>query len=334
MYNAFLVCFRKDFILAGFLVVGDKLSLVYFDYQMAMATASGSGGQKNNSREGTAIIYVINSPYVRPLRVLHHSLLENSSLAECDVVIITDDPLVADDPFIKKIATKIELITHLQLDDFAHIRGDRIDAKLATSFAPKYTFLKLLMFNERGYRRHIFIDADMLCVNTVDEALLCQDVDVKAVFEYGKHTFPSPREALEIPSYSRSDSLDYIRRHSGHRVQPIAPINSGFLVLQGKGISDTHFEKALRLASTKAFPNEQSLTMEIIRSQGLSFMRLPIWYNCRRRVFSSLGESYFEEVSSQVKLLHYTPGKPWKMRDSELRNYDKIWHQYESTLAA
>lgn len=298
-----------------------------------MATPAGLGSQQTGFCEGTAIIYVINSLFLHPLRVLHHSLVKNSSLASCDVIVITDDPVVSDDPFVKTIATEVEFIKQTQLDDFRRIRGDRINTRLATSFAPKYTFLKLLIFKERGYRRHIFIDADMLCVNTLDEKLLQMDVDVKAVFEYGKHTFPSPNEAREIPKYKRSDSLGYIRKYSGHEVQPIAPINSGFLVLQGKGISDKHFEKALCLASARAFPNEQSLTAEVIRSQELSFMRLPIWYNCRRRVFSSLGESYFEDVKDQIKLLHYTPGKPWKMRGSELRNYDQIWYQYESSLA-
>lgn len=280
----------------------------------------------------TAVLHVLNREFLRPLRVLRASLREHGALQNCPTIVVTDDAEVANDPFVRHLAHDIEHISPREASVFSTIRPERIAEGLRTSFAPKYTFLKLLMFKQRGYERHVFLDADMLCLTPMDDALLAAPYDVKAVREMGATAFPTARETPRAPF--PQTGLAWVREHGKPSPAPVQGINSGFVVLQGKAIDDGLFEQAIELGTQGAFPNEQSLTTEVIRQGRLSFLRLPLWYNARRRIFASLGEEFFEEVRERVVLLHYTPGKPWKMSDEEFRSYDVVWRATEERARA
>lgn len=278
----------------------------------------------------TAVLYVLDAAFIRPLRVLHESLKRHNTLQNCPVVVITNDPIAAKDRYIRSIAHSVELVDASTLRQLGRIRGDRIAASLSVDFAPKYTFLKLLMFKERGFKRHIFMDADMLCMQPLDEELLAGPAAVKAVREFGASLFPirdEPRAAT-FPDAG----LRYIEEHSTPLRCPIPQINSGFVVLQGAAISEQLFEAAIELGATVAFPSEQTLTTEIIKRRRLDFLRLPIWYNARKRLFTSLGESFYADAQRRIHLLHYTPGKPWKVPSSIHGTWDRQWLQLESLM--
>ncbi|MDQ1080856.1 hypothetical protein [Pseudoroseomonas cervicalis] len=272
---------------------------------------------------GTAILHVLNRDYLLPLRVLRHSLMRQGAFEGCPTVIITDDPVVAEDPFIRRIAASIEMFDAARLARFAQIRGERINPALHAGFAPKYTFLKLSMFQDRGYDRHIFLDADMLCLRTPDAALLTGPQPAKAVEEYGASTFPIGQEPRREDAQAVSEA--YLAEHDQPALRPIRGINSGFVVLERPLLSQAAFDGALALASTTAFTNEQNLTTRTIAGSGTPFLRLPVWYNARRRIFGSLGPAHFETVRDRIVFLHYTPGKPWAMGPRSVRAWDRLW---------
>lgn len=282
----------------------------------------------------TAIVYVLNSDFLRCTKVLHYSMIANSGISGCDVIVITDDPLVAEDKVINRIASGIELLSSDDLKLFSGIKGDRIDPNLKTEFAPKYTFLKLFIFKKRKYKRHIFIDGDMLCLGTFDVDLLGGSFDTKAASEIGASIFPVRKELATTKEDARKAADQYVSEYALPLACDIPGINSGFVVLQGPALSDDHLARALELSAANSYPNEQSLTTDTIRSSGLSFLRLPLWYNARRRMFASQGQDFFDRHRQEIVLMHYTPGKPWKMTESELRPWDRVWLDYEDRSLA
>jgi lipopolysaccharide biosynthesis glycosyltransferase len=188
------------------------------------------------------------------------------------------------------------------------------------------------LFKERGFQRHIYIDADMLCLKPLDEDLLSAPFTAKAVREYGASIFPTRKEQKRDSFPDRA--LQYVEEHGTPRAAEIVGINSGLLVLERAALRDELFEAAISVGREGAFPSEQALTTEVIRQQQLSYLRLPLWYNARRRIFASLGEEFFQEVRDRIVLLHYTPGKPWKMSDAEVRVWDRLWLDCEERSRA
>ncbi|EFH12117.1 hypothetical protein ACFFMP_04550 [Pseudoroseomonas cervicalis] len=273
--------------------------------------------------ENTAILHVLNRDYLLPLRVLRHSLMRQGAFEGCPTVIITDDPVVAEDPFIRRIATRIEFFDAARLAAFAPIRGERIDPRIHAGFAPKYTFLKLSMFQDRGYDRHIFLDADMLCLRAPDAALLTGPQPAKAVQEYGASVFPIGQEPRPENAQAIADA--YLAEYGAPCVTPIRGINSGFVVLERPLLAQAVFDRAIAHASGTAFPNEQNLTTRVIADSRQPFLRLPLWYNARRRIFGSLGPAHFETIRDRIVFLHYTPGKPWAMGPKSVRSWDRLW---------
>ena len=268
----------------------------------------------------TGVLHVLDSKFLRPFKVLRFSLFEQQTLQNCPVIVISDDEAVVNDPFVNGVADSVEHVTREQIAVFSGIRGDRIAEKLATHFAPKYTFLKLLMFKDRGFRRHLFIDADMLCLRPIEDELMSSPFDAKAVREFGASVFPARRDPR--PDDWPAATYRYIEEHSVPIQTPVTGINSGLVVLEGEGMGDYIFDAAIKAANADSFPSEQALTTAMISARGLSYLRLPIWYNARRRMFASLGDDFFDRVRDQIVLLHYTPGKPWKMSEAEIRIWD------------
>ncbi|WP_313443930.1 glycosyltransferase [Brevundimonas sp.] len=277
----------------------------------------------------TALIFVLNRKYVRPLKVLLFSLAENASLQDCPIIVVTDDERVAKDPFIRRVAERIELMDQEGLSVFSSIRGEKIAEKSRVAFAPKYTFLKFMTFLERGFKRHIFIDADMLCMSALDEALLTQPYDVKAMKEVPSSKFPIREESRA--KFDREEAIRLVFR--ADKPQENAPgtgINSGFMVLQDRAISNSVFELAIEVASSDAYAAEQPATSEVIRRiDGGRFLEMPIWYNARRRVFECLGPAFFLEHQESIKLLHFTPGKPWVLGSRDEDFLDRLWLDWE-----
>jgi lipopolysaccharide biosynthesis glycosyltransferase len=279
----------------------------------------------------TARVHILDRKYLRPLKTLHHSLEKHGTLQNCPVVIITNDPEVASDSFVRRIAERVVFLTDKDLEIFARIRGDKVNQRMKTKFAPRYTFLQLTMFRPLGFSRHVTMDCDMICLGPLDEALLAGPEDIKAVQEYGGKTFPYGEEPK--PANFPARSYAYVENYSQPQVvsmKEAPPFNGGFVVLQGQGISEDLFHEAIRLSEEEPYEGAQVLTYETLRRAGVSYLRLPIWYNARRRMFQSLGSEFFAEHRQDVRLLHFTPGKPWILPEAEHQDWDRLWLAYEN----
>lgn len=274
----------------------------------------------------TALIFVINQKYLRPIKVLFYSLMKQNSLQGCDIIIVTDDRIVERDRFLRRIAKTIEFYDEASLSVFSTIIGDKIPEKSRVAFAPKYTFFKFVGFKPRGYKRHVVIDADMLCLHPLDEEMLALPYSAKAMFEVKGPRFPIREEPVTNRRYSEKAAIAYLEQRSLAVPNParIEKVNSGFVVLQDDAISDVVFERAITIASTDAFGQEQAATTKVLESLE-SFLRLPMWYNTRRRVFESLGQGLYEAYADRMFLLHFTPGKPWIRAKADHDYLDRIW---------
>ena len=96
----------------------------------------------------TAIIFVMNWKYIRPLKVLLYSLYKQNSLQNIPIIMVTDDKRVLHDPFVRAVCHSIEFMGEEELAPFSSIRGEKIAEKSKVAFAPKYTFLKFSIFKE------------------------------------------------------------------------------------------------------------------------------------------------------------------------------------------
>lgn len=281
-------------------------------------------------RNDTALLFVINRKYVRPLKVLLFSLMQNNSFSSCPIEIFTDDSTVLADPFVRNIATNVVYVPSKELVVFNTINGDNINSKLKTKFAPKYTFLKFVNFLSRGYRRHVCMDADMLCVNPIDEVLLSSPFDAMAMMEVPSSKYPIRNESRD--RFDLEQTMTFTRDAMIARERVLdRPINSGFMVLADRAISDEVFRSAVRIASEAAFVAEQPATTETLRRiSNIKFQELPIWYNLRRRVIECLGPKFYFEYESEIRIIHYTPGKPWGVFNDRNPDFlDGIWYCWE-----
>ncbi|MGE3250449.1 MAG: hypothetical protein AB7J28_11490 [Hyphomonadaceae bacterium] len=273
----------------------------------------------------TALILVLNRKYLTPAKVLLYSLSHQRTLQGCALVIITDDARVAADPFFTAYAHEIVLLSADDLAPLGAIRGDAIDPALRVSFAPKYTFLKLFALKPRGYARHIVLDCDLVCLGAADEDLLARAFPAKAALETRGADFPLPGEIGLTLDALKAKRIVNAREAPIECAAPAKRINSGFLVLEPPMIAQETFARALELAASEPFDQEQALTTRLIREVASSFCTLPIWCNAKRRVFESLGEDFFQANRGKIQFLHFIPGKPWNARPEEHTYLDRIW---------
>lgn len=272
-----------------------------------------------------ALAFVFNSDFLVGFQVLCYSLAVHRTLTDLPILIITEDKVVLDDPFVRMVADKTKLATEEEIRSFSSISSEKVDKRLQLEWIPKYTYMKWLMFDDYGFDNLIFIDTDIVCLNSIDELDELNGADLFGCPVFSKDIISKREELLGTDASDQSIKDFSCSEHpAGSR------LNTGVMVVGDKLLTETFRKGLIEYAEAGSFSVEQAALREYIRKKTSFRMEMisPL-YNFKHDFIQLLSVKSQVEIISRVKLLHYAgaAGKPWETRAPTTLS-DFIWHCY------
>ncbi len=266
-----------------------------------------------------AVIFLLDSAYLPGLKVLAYSLRHAIAANTHDILILTNDPRVAQDDTVKRLATNIQVFSDEDIARIKTVDSSRVKPRFRHSELGKYTFLKFLSFADFGYDHHIFLDVDMICLDPGFRfGDLTGNFDFAAAPTLGKRFFQDvtdPQIALE--KVQRADS----RKHGINR-----SMNSGVFFASSSVLGQDSVSRLITIGRESASRLEQQITLAFIQqTPDIRFCSLPIRYNFVELAARLVGPQGFRTVSPVF--LHYnSPRKPWQS-GSPTDWVAQLWHE-------
>lgn len=282
-----------------------SLRTVFAMLEDAVPAASRSGAG------GTGLFFVLNSGFLRPFHVLVYSLARNGSLLDLPVVVISEDAKLADDPVVAAVADRFVLAGAQEIAQFAGISDRKVEEGLRLGWIAKYTFLKWLVFADHGFRRHVYLDADMLCLNPCDGLAELADADLYAAPVFDKKLTRDPQGWMR-PLGERERRVAHFLE-SGNRTS----LNSGVMVANHRLLDGTFRRRLIALAESEPVPVEQLVIRRLLRDGAdYTFGPLPPLFNFNHGFLAAMGVPRQLRLLGAMKLLHFVGGglKPWSVR--------------------
>lgn len=264
------------------------------------------------------MIFLLDSAYLPGLRTLAYSLRNALAEKTHDVLVLTNDPRVAEDALVKHIAHDVHVLSDEDIAKIKTVDADAVTPEHRHAEFGKYTFLKFLAFKDFGYDHHIFLDVDMVCLDpTFRFSDLVADCDFSAAPTMGLRFF------ADTPT--QADAIEKIEYVIATRFSPRRPINSGTFFVGRSLLSDASVGRLIRIGHESAFPLEQQITQQFVqRTPGIRFHSLSVQYNFVERAARRIGREAFHAFAPVF--LHYNQNaKPWQ--EASPRDWvTDFWH--------
>jgi lipopolysaccharide biosynthesis glycosyltransferase len=252
-----------------------------------------------------ALAFVLNAAFLPGLFALLKSMYQHRTLIDLPVLIITEQPEMLNDPGIKKVCDRTRVISADEIGAFSHISSRKVIERLKLDWIPKYTYLKWLMFDDYGFEQLIFIDADIVCLNPIDELL-----DLKIADLYGCPMFTN--NLIDIGNDPEVTSENVIR--FAKNPQPASKrLNTGVLVVNKRLLSSDFREELIEFTAKGEYSVEQAALRTFLRESGRAFQIISPLYNFRHSFLAHVMAKDRFSLLSQIKLFHFAGGrvKPW-----------------------
>ena len=291
-------------------------------------------GQCDNQTEeqSVCLMFLLDNSFLEAFKTLIYSLHKEESLIELPIVIITNDCKVLANDFVKSVAADIHYLTEDDLSVFAGMSNEKVSKKYRINYAPKYTFLKFFVFKNYGYKNHIFLDCDLLCLNSATQLLsFCGEVDFaitpnrdrRKLREFFNHngSIISPNDAIkEYENYLLKSNYS------------LNEVNSGVMVIGERFIGDEIFNALVTLAKIEPYSKEQDVTNNLLYFfEDLKWKYLHPRYNVLKTLLDLIDETTFKRDRDEMVFIHYlTTNKPW-LKDPEAEELgwlDSLWWDY------
>lgn len=277
-----------------------------------------------HAKSNDALVFVFNSDFTKGAHVLWYSMIVQKTLLDNPILVLSNEEEVLNDPLVKLASDKSILVTDTDIEKFSKISSSKVEAKLRLEWIPKYTFLKWMMYQDYGYDKHIFIDADMLCLQPLDELTALDEGDFVAA------------PVFDLENISRNGSFEKNLMSFVEDQRPkTTRVNTGLTVVNKKCMTSSFFEELLRFASDHAFPNEQKAVREFVLSKpDLQLSTISPSYNFHYNYICRAVPTAQLDLISKVKILHYVGGKakPWQ-HDRWDSIPHALWHSFAMRLA-
>jgi lipopolysaccharide biosynthesis glycosyltransferase len=278
-----------------------------------------------------AVIFLFDRKYIEPFKVFTHSLRHALDDSQEDLVVLTDDDEVERDAFVSAIGAKVLRLTSGDIERLRTINSRRIRGAYRTEKVSAYFLLKFYLFKELGYDYHIFLDADMLCL---DPHFAFGDLDLGADFCCARTLGQTAlglvkgEEFVSRPDNVRRAALEATLRHLGRPAKRENQINSGVMFMAGKMLGDHVVSELIQMATADAFRLDQDVIHEyILRHPDISFASLSVAHNFPTLPAYVAGPvSFAADLEPRVSILHFNrQPKPWLSARGTDYLVDKWW---------
>lgn len=265
--------------------------------------------------ERYALTTILNNPFADHFYVFINSFLENNPWFNGDLIIMYSDELspLSDEKidelklfYRKTIFKKIDTTGHY--NDVITLFKSKI-SKNFHRFVP--SVLTIETFNFTDYDKVLYLDSDMLVVNSLRELYLI-DHDIAATRDTSEY--------IRKPIIKKAGSDD-------------VSLNGGFLLLSGSFMrSDEHVKNMLDLFPKLTNPKflDQSLLNEYLKNFDVLFLSSD--YNLLKRCFDDSKATELTNSLKDIKVIHYVGEKPWNIKQKEFeKDYkaiEKLWLDY------
>lgn len=297
----------------------------------ALANALGKTVHGDACESDVSLCFAFDSGYLPLFRVCIASLAFSGNFLDSQIVIYTDDPIVAADPSVKKLADRVSL---LEGDKKVLLYGlarenvhqrDRMDWN-------RGTFLKWMIFEPHETETAVFLDVDMIFLRRfADRLLSASETEFSCVPQFReqmiKHDDGSFREPKE-----RREMLNRVLRGE-YWDKLLTNVNSGVMVVRKPFLNDGFFGEITDHARARKTINEQLQFTEYFRTRAGRLTMLPGRFNFQESHFSQMPWADQQKLLKNIDVLHYAgTAKPWKQvpRHANFRPSQALWHWHRS----
>ncbi|MDO6521972.1 glycosyltransferase [Shimia thalassica] len=254
------------------------------------------------------LVFLFSHEFKIGFEVLLHSLRRSKEISKLDIVIITDDLEVVHSAEIAAMAKVVRYITPAEKSLMSTLPKGLVNEKFHLDWSPAYTFLKFFIFQDFGYDFHIYLDCDIVCLNSMDklvEDFRNSDADMMGGCVFPKHIWmDSNGSRLEKPQINEN-----IRKFIDN---PEGNLNTGVLIY-GKRMMDAEIpNKLLDIARKGKMVNEQAIVHRLIKESELLKLEFftPLC-NFRSNVLRMIDRKDAKSLLREIVLLHYIASPPW-----------------------
>ena len=271
------------------------------------------------------LAFAFDSGYAECFKVMLASMAENGVLCENPIVVYTDDEKLEHDPIIAAAADKISVLSGERKSRLYTLAKDNVKRPERADWN-RGTFLKWCIFEKQETSKLLFLDVDMLTLNSLDGLL---------------NAFPD-KPLVTCPQFQqsiRTENTDaqlvnmlngeFDNKHKNR-------INSGVMLVNNDLLNDEFFDEITKFASERVSIHEQGLLSEYFAKNRSMLGMASSRYNYQDSYLRFASDSVYKDILADISIIHYAGGvKPWLETSKPVENLPsiKIWHHYKDRAA-
>jgi hypothetical protein len=288
-------------------------------------------------KSDVAVVFLVDSEFLNAFVTLLYTLIQTNSFTNLPKVVITIDEKIRDNDFVRSM---IDEVIYYKLEDLPDIKSMKAYGRQSyfkRNNINNITFLKLLVFRYHGYKQHIFLDCDMLCINNADGLLkYFDDTDLAAAPVVSVYTFykqGTPQEEMNFNYYNPNsgyllpkDEMDAAYQKVFYE-SPIKQMNSGVLLINERMIGEHVYKLLVKLGQISEYYGDQDLLYRFVNLlEDIKYKSIPVAYNVNRPAYDYLGKKIFDRDKHKLIFHHYSGRKPWDDRYRKEHTWvDEYW---------
>jgi Protein of unknown function (DUF579). len=278
----------------------------------------------------SAVLFLFEANFITPFRVFLKSL-EHAVAArgDIDLVVLTDDRRVQEDPFVNQFVDKVILLSDKDLEKTSQTQGAAVSPDLKHDRYNKYTFVKFLAFSDFGYKEHLFFDVDMLCLDPTFrfQELFFSKTDFSAAPTCGSERLRINKGKYDVFSQSeRDEAMQNCLLLAQTPKSVLNSINSGVMYIGSRLICSNATSRLIYEATRTAYTYEQNVTGRVIgETEGFRWKSMSVMYNLEGLPSYVMGENNFESIRNHIKLIHFNLDKPWHVPREQADWFQLLW---------
>ena len=244
------------------------------------------------SKPKIAIVTACMENHIDCLRVMDYSLSKHNNLEGIDKFVISRD---------------IKEWFNWRVLKPSHSKYKDIEEKYkVTRFVP--AFYKLDAFSLFDYDRVILMDADMLCINNLEEIFDTTKFNEKNIY------------------FCKDDGVTL-----NNKFKDIDRVNSGFAIINKPLLNKPTYDSLINMSlDVDSYDGgDQGVINNWLVDNNINFGYLPMIYNTLKRIYQ-YHRAVYNNIKDNIKIIHYVGRKPFQDNKAELPEYNELLDLWES----